>query len=80
VLPEGKFDVIVPGLASELITLTLRLTLEEVPHPLTAFTESVPVPGVPATLTFMLFVVEEPDHPLGTVHIYDAAPATGVTL
>jgi hypothetical protein len=66
-LPGGRFEVIAPGVASELITFTLRLVLAELPQPLIAFTEMVPEPVLPVTIVLILLVVDVPLQPLGSV-------------
>jgi hypothetical protein len=61
--------VIVPGVEIELITLTPRLVLVELPQPLAAFTEITPDAVELDVTTVMVLVVEVPIHPDGSVQI-----------
>jgi hypothetical protein len=56
-------------LGIELITLTARLVLVELPQPLAAFTEITPEAVELEVTTVMVLVVEVPLHPEGSVHI-----------
>ena len=61
-----SFPVMVPGLASAVITVTVSVFMELCPQPLRAFT--VIGPEVLLVVTLMVLVVLPPDHPDGIVH------------
>jgi hypothetical protein len=67
-----------PGLASELIVLTPFDAFAELPQPLLAFTRIFP--PFDDAVTEIVFFVEVPIQPLGSVHVYDVAPATGLIV
>lgn len=80
VTPAHTFaaPLMMPGAAGAEETLTTNEDPADVPQEEVAVTEMVP-PAAPGVV-LMLAVVEEPDHPPGSVHVYDVAPLTGVML
>ena len=63
-----------PGVAGGETIVTANVCAAERPHPLFAVTDTVP-PVLPA-VTMMLVEVDVPVHPLGSDHVYEAAPVT----
>ena len=71
------FPLIAPGVAGVADTVTASVCAVELPHPLFAVTDTLPL--VALAVAMILFVVDVPDHPLGSVQVYDVAPLTADT-
>jgi len=69
--------VIGPGAARPEPTVTDNVLAPDLPQALLAVTETVP-PLAPTTVMIVL-VVDVPDQPFGSVHVYDVAPLTAGT-
>ena len=69
--------VIVPGVAVPADTDIVKTCADELPQALFATTEIIP-PVAPA-VALILLVVDVPDHPPGSVHVYEVAPLTAAT-
>jgi hypothetical protein len=69
--------VTAPGADGTVLTVMVAVLAALVPQLFTAVTEMVP-PDVPAVVVIE-FVVDVPDHPEGSVHVYDVAPVTAAT-
>ena len=69
-----------PGLGSEVTTVTARLLLL-LPQPFAAFTVTLPLVVLVVTVIDRppLVLLEIPQ-PSGSVHVYDVAPVTAATL
>jgi hypothetical protein len=70
--------LIAMGEAGISATLTTIVWNTDAPQELLAVTVIFPL--IVPTVAFMLFVVEEPVHPLGMFHVYEVALATETTL
>lgn len=69
--------VIAPGAGGTVLTVMAAVVAALVPQLFVAVTEIVP-PDVPAVVAIEL-VVDVPDHPEGSVQVYDVAPVTAAT-
>ena len=66
-----------PGCAGVVAKVTARFRGVDEPQVLFAVTEIVPPP--PPAVAVIEFEEDVPVHPLGSVQVYEAAPATAVT-
>ena len=69
--------LIAPGVAGVADTVIASVCAVELPQPLFAVTDMLPL--VVLAVVVILFVVDVPDHPLGSVQVYDVAPLTADT-
>ena len=67
--------VILPGVAGAVPTVTTSVCIAELPHPLLAFT--VTLPPLAPIVVIMELVVDVPVQPFGSVQVYEVAPLTG---
>ena len=71
--------LILVTLISGVVLLTTMVIERAGPLHVALFATTLIRPSLPSTLITIEFVVDAPDQLLGTVHVYEVAPATGVT-
>ena len=77
-MQTGVVPLILPGMAGTVFAMSPNTNGELPPHELFAVTVRLPL-LLPA-VTVITFVVEEPDQPEGSDHVYEEAPITDVAV